>query len=48
LARHILSPYRLTLLEKPPVVQILKNFPTFYGTGRFVAVFRRDIHCFLF
>jgi hypothetical protein len=23
-----------TLLEKPPVVKLLKNFPAFYGTQR--------------
>jgi hypothetical protein len=27
------------LLEKPPVVKPLKNFPTFYGTRRFIIVF---------
>jgi hypothetical protein len=32
------------LLEKPPIVQPLKNFPTFYGTRRFIAVFRRALH----
>jgi hypothetical protein len=25
------------LLEKPPIVQLLKNFPAFYGTQRFIA-----------
>jgi hypothetical protein len=28
-------------LEKPPVAQLLKNLPTFYGTRRFTAVFKR-------
>jgi hypothetical protein len=28
----------LSLLEKPPVVQLLKKFPAFYGTGRFITV----------
>jgi hypothetical protein len=27
------------LLEKPPIAQPLKNFPTFYGTRRFITVF---------
>jgi hypothetical protein len=27
----IIIPLSRALLEKPPVVQILKNFPTFYG-----------------
>jgi hypothetical protein len=28
----------LGLLEKLPVVQLLKNFPAFYGTRRFITV----------
>jgi hypothetical protein len=28
-----------TLLEKPPIVQPLKNFPAFYGTRKFITVF---------
>jgi hypothetical protein len=32
------------LLEKPPIVQPLKNFPAFYGTRRFNTVFTRDLH----
>jgi hypothetical protein len=32
------------LLEKPPIVQPLKNFPTFYGTRRFITVFTRALH----
>jgi hypothetical protein len=31
------------LLEKPPVVQLLKNFPKFYGTRRFITVFTRSL-----
>jgi hypothetical protein len=27
------------LLEKPPVVQLVRNFPPFYGTRRFITVF---------
>jgi hypothetical protein len=34
----------LALLEKPTVMQLLKNFPTFYGTGRFNTVFTRALH----
>jgi hypothetical protein len=34
-----LSPSR-----KAPVTQILKNFPTFYGTRRFITAFTRAIH----
>jgi hypothetical protein len=32
------------LLEKPPIVQLLKNFSTFYGTRRFITVFTRALH----
>jgi hypothetical protein len=32
------------LLEKLPIVQPLKNFPTFYGTRRFITVFTRALH----
>jgi hypothetical protein len=28
----------------PPVAQLLKNFPTFYGTQRFITVFTRALH----
>jgi hypothetical protein len=34
----------LTLLEKSPVVQLLKNFPEFYGTRRFITAFTRALH----
>jgi hypothetical protein len=37
----------VTLLEKPPVVQLLKNFPAFYGTRRFITVFARALHWYL-
>jgi hypothetical protein len=40
------------LLVNPPVVQLLKNFPAFYGTGKFIAVFssnnNRTIFNFLY
>jgi hypothetical protein len=32
------------LLEKLPIVQLLKNFPAFYGTRRFVSVLTRALH----
>jgi hypothetical protein len=32
------------LLEKLPIVQPLKNFPTFYGTRRFISAFTRALH----
>jgi hypothetical protein len=37
----------LSLLEKLPVVQLLKNFPAFYGTRRFIIVFTRALQWFL-
>jgi hypothetical protein len=27
------------LLENPPIVQLLENFPAFYGTRRFITAF---------
>jgi hypothetical protein len=32
------------LLQKSPIVQLLKNFPAFYGTRRFITVFTRAFH----
>jgi hypothetical protein len=32
------------LLEKPAIVQLLKNFPAFYGTPRFITVFTKAHH----
>jgi hypothetical protein len=34
----------LSLLEKPLIVQILKNFRAFFGTQRFITVFTIAIH----
>jgi hypothetical protein len=31
-------------LEKLPVAKLLKNFPTIYGTQRFIAVFTKALH----
>jgi hypothetical protein len=31
------------LLEKPPVVQLLKNFSAFYGTQRFITMSTRAL-----
>jgi len=36
------------LLEKLIVTQIVKNFPAFYGTQRFITVFTRACHWSLF
>jgi hypothetical protein len=39
-----LTPWSWALLEKPPVVQPLKNFPAFYGIQRFITVFTRALY----
>jgi hypothetical protein len=36
------------LLEKPPTVQLLKNFPAFYGTRSFITVLTRALHWSLY
>jgi hypothetical protein len=36
------------LLEQPPTVQPLKNFPAFYGTRKFITVFTRALHWSIF
>jgi hypothetical protein len=36
------------LLEKPPIVQLLKKFPAFDWTRRFITVFTRTLHGPLF
>jgi hypothetical protein len=32
------------LLEKLPILRLLKNFPVFYGNQRFIIVFTRALH----
>jgi hypothetical protein len=44
LLTHSLTPG--ALLEKPPIVQLFKNFPAFYGI--FITVFTRALHWSLF
>jgi hypothetical protein len=34
----------MELLEKPPVTQLLKKFPTFYGTRKFITLFTRALY----
>jgi hypothetical protein len=36
------------LLQKPPIVQLFKNFPTFYETQRFITVLTTALHWSLF
>jgi hypothetical protein len=31
-------------LRIPPVVELLKNFPTFYGTQKFINMFTIALH----
>jgi hypothetical protein len=38
------TPWSWTLLKKPPVAQLLTNFPAVYGTQRFITVFTRVSH----
>jgi hypothetical protein len=38
-----LIPWSWALFEKPPVAQLLKNFPTFYGTRRLITVFTKAL-----
>jgi hypothetical protein len=39
-----LTPWSWALHAKLPLAQLLKNFPTFYGTWRFITVFTRALH----
>jgi hypothetical protein len=36
--------FHILLLEKLRVVQLLKNFPAFNGTRRFITEFTRSLH----
>jgi hypothetical protein len=38
----------MKVLERPPVVQTLKNFPEFYGTKMLITAFTRALHLFLY
>jgi hypothetical protein len=38
------TPWSSALLEKLPVAQLLKNFPIFYGTQRFISTFTTALH----
>jgi hypothetical protein len=41
---YLLTPYSTVLLEKLTGLQLVKKFPAFYGTRRFVAVFTSVHH----
>jgi hypothetical protein len=50
--RHHIGSLTHSLMELSPpwnlpIVQLLKNFPAFYGTRRFIAVFTRALHWYL-
>jgi hypothetical protein len=36
--------WRWVHLEKPPITQLLKNLSPFYGTQRFITMFKRALH----
>jgi len=41
---YLLTPWSRVLLEKLNVSQLIKKFPAFYGTRRFIAKFTRARH----
>jgi hypothetical protein len=41
---HELTPWSWALLEKPPVMQLLKNVQTFHGTRKWITMFTRALH----
>jgi hypothetical protein len=43
-AHSLTLPWSWALLEEPPIAQLLRNFPTFHGTRRFISVFTRALH----
>jgi hypothetical protein len=44
LLTNYLTSWSWDLLEQLPAVQLLKNFPTFYETWRFISTFTRALH----
>jgi hypothetical protein len=45
---HLKTPLSRAYLEKPTVAELVKKFPTFYGTRRFSTVFTKAHHSPLF
>jgi hypothetical protein len=41
---HVLTPWSRVLLEKLTVLQLVKKFPAFYGTRRFITAFASARH----
>ena len=48
LLTYLLTPWSRVLLEKLTVCQLVKNFPAFYGTRRYITAFTSARHMFLF
>ena len=44
---YLLTPWCRVLLEKLAGLQLVKKFPAFYGTRRFITVFTSARHLFL-
>jgi hypothetical protein len=40
----VITPWSRGILEKLRVSQLVKKFPTFYGTQRFITAFTRARH----
>ena len=47
LTPYLLTPWRRVLLEKLTGLKLVKKFPSFYGTRRFITAFTRARHLFL-
>jgi hypothetical protein len=45
---NYLIPWSIALLEKLTGLPIVKKFPAFYGTQRFITAFTSTRHLFLF
>jgi len=47
LITYLLTPWRRVLLEKLTRLQLVKNFPAFYGSRRFITAFTSAHHLYL-
>jgi hypothetical protein len=47
LLTYLLTPWSRVLLEKLPGLQLVKKFPAFYGTRKFINVFTSARHLYL-
>jgi len=41
---YLLTPWSIVLLEKPTDSHLVKKFPAFYGTRRFITAFTNACH----